>query len=348
MTAIRCRHLVMTYPGRPPVEAVRGIDLEIPQGECFGVLGPNGAGKTTTMEILEGLLEPTSGDVEILGMYWAIHPEKIREKIGISLQETNFSDKLTVRETISLFRSFYRLGLSVDETISQVSLEDKQNAWVKNLSGGQKQRLSLATALVGAPQVLFLDEPTTGLDPQSRRQVWNIVNACRQAGKTVLLTTHYMEEAERLCDRVAIVDQGKIIALGTPAELIGGLGGEHVIELSVDDESGKSTNGLEVAIQAELSGVVSVQRRKSMCRLTANRLHEVLPSLLDWLERRGLPLTHLNTRQATLDDVFIQLTGRELDSDAGDIDAGDIDAGDIDAGDIDTETTGTVAVEELE
>jgi ABC-2 type transport system ATP-binding protein len=317
MTAIRCRNLVMTYPGRPPVAAVRGIDLEIPQGECFGVLGPNGAGKTTTMEILEGLLEPTAGDVEILGMYWAIHPEKIREKIGISLQETNFSDKLTVRETIALFRSFYRFGMSVNEAIGQVSLEEKQNTWVKNLSGGQKQRLSLATALVGSPQVLFLDEPTTGLDPQSRRQVWDIVNACRQNGKTVLLTTHYMEEAEQLCDRVAIVDHGKIIALGTPAELIGGLGGEHVIELSFDAESESPLDGLETSIQDEIDGVVSVQQKKSIWRLTANRLHKVLPRLLDWLESRKLPLTHLNTRQATLDDVFIQLTGRDLDADDG-------------------------------
>jgi len=342
MTAIRCRQLMMTYPGRPPVEAVRGIDLEIPDGECFGVLGPNGAGKTTTMEVLEGLLEPTSGDVEIMGMYWSAHPTKIREKIGISLQETNFSDKLTVRETISLFRSFYRFGLTVDETIAQVSLEEKQHAWVKNLSGGQKQRLSLATALVGEPQVLFLDEPTTGLDPQSRRQVWDIVSDCRREGKTVLLTTHYMEEAERLCDRVAIVDQGKIIALGTPADLIGGLGGAHVIELAIDEKSESTTDGLEASFQNELTGVVAVQRRSSMWRLTANRLHEALPGLLDWLERRKLPLTHLNTRQATLDDVFIQLTGRDLDSDVTEIETNQTGQPDP------TERVGTNAAENIE
>lgn len=314
MPAIRCHQLTMTYPGRPPVEAVRGIDLEVPIGECFGVLGPNGAGKTTTMEVLEGLLEPTSGDVQVLGMYWTTHPTKIREKIGISLQETNFSEKLTVRETVKLFRSFYRNGLTVDEAIAQVSLEEKQHTWVKNLSGGQKQRLSLATALVGRPELLFLDEPTTGLDPQSRRQVWEIVNACRQEGKTVLLTTHYMEEAERLCDRVAIVDRGQIIALGSPAQLIGGLGGEHVVEL------GSSVMAEDDVWQEQLprdvSGIASVQRRGDLWRLNVNRLHEVLPQLLGWLRQREFPLTHLNTRQATLDDVFIDLTGRDLDEDA--------------------------------
>ncbi len=217
MLAIECRNLVKTYDGKPPVEAVRGLDLAIEQGECFGLLGPNGAGKTTTIEIIEGLLDATSGEVEVLGYRWGRQDDEIRQRIGISLQETRLSEKLSVRETLSLFRSFYRQGIEPEQAMARVSLEEKAKSWVKNLSGGQKQRLAVACALVGDPELLFLDEPTTGLDPQSRRQLWEIIRQFREAGRTVLLTTHYMDEAERLCDRVAIVDHGKVIALGTPA-----------------------------------------------------------------------------------------------------------------------------------
>src|SRR5439155_7390155 len=223
---IECRELRKTYDGK--VEAVPGLNLEIHAGECFGLLGPNGAGKTTTIEILEGLLEPTSGHVAILGQTWKAHSRELREKIGISLQEPRLSQKLTVSETVELFASFYREPRPNSEVLDGLQLTEKAHSWVGKLSGGQRQRLAVATALVGSPKMLFLDEPTTGLDPQSRRQLWEIIRAFQQSGGTVLLTTHYMDEAERLCDRLAIVDQGQIIAEGSPAELIARLGGHHV------------------------------------------------------------------------------------------------------------------------
>src|SRR6266516_734860 len=228
---IDCRDLRKTYDGR--VEAVRGLNLEIQAGECFGLLGPNGAGKTTTIEILEGLLEPTSGQVTILGQTWKSNSRELREKIGISLQETRLSEKLTVRETVELFASFYREPRPTNEVLDSLQLEEKADSWVGKLSGGQRQRLAVATALVGSPKVLFLDEPTTGLDPQSRRQLWDIIRDFQRGGGTVLLTTHYMDEAERLCDRLAIVDHGQIIAEGSPANLIERLGGHHIVEFSL-------------------------------------------------------------------------------------------------------------------
>src|SRR5439155_4353251 len=226
--AIRCRDLRKTYEGK--VEAVRGLDLEIQAGECFGLLGPNGAGKTTTVEILEGLLPPTSGEVEVLGMRWGQDDVALRQRLGISLQETKLSEKLTVLETATLFRSFYARGIEPTQALEAVSLTEKASAYVGKLSGGQKQRLAVALALVGDPELIFLDEPTTGLDPQSRRQLWDILRRFKAQGRTIVLTTHYMDEAERLCDRVAVVDHGRVIALGSPAELIARLGGEHLIE----------------------------------------------------------------------------------------------------------------------
>lgn len=209
------------------VLAVDGLDLEIPAGECFGLLGPNGAGKTTTIEICEGLLERDSGDVSLLGMTWEHDAGRLKEKLGISLQDTQLSEKLTVFETLKLFRSFYKVGREVDAVIDDVHLDEKRHARVGTLSGGQKQRLAIACALVGDPELLFLDEPTTGLDPQSRRQLWSLIEGFRSTGRTILLTTHYMDEAERLCDRVAIVDHGHIIALGTPHELIESIAATH-------------------------------------------------------------------------------------------------------------------------
>src|SRR5438094_1966762 len=254
--AIRCRDLHKRYPSRTaPVDAVNGLDLEVQEGECFGLLGPNGAGKTTTIEILEGLMQPTSGDVEILGRHWGEDDVALRQRLGISLQETRLGEKLTVRETLALFRSFYGRGQSPETVMERVGLTEKAQAYVGKLSEGQRQRLAVACALVGDPDLLFLDEPTTGLDPQSRRQLWDILRGFRAQGRTILLTTHYMDEAERLCDRVAIVDHGKVIALGTPAELIAQLGGEHLIEFALN-------NGAMLAdaeLQA-LPAVMSVRR----------------------------------------------------------------------------------------
>ena len=215
------------------VQAVDGLDLEVAPGECFGLLGPNGAGKTTTIEICEGLTEPDEGTVELLGLDWRTGAGELRQRIGIQLQETQFPDKLTVEETLRLFRSFFRRGISVDESIRTAQLEEKRNSRVGGLSGGQKQRLAMACALVGDPELLFLDEPTTGLDPQARRHLWDLVDALKQAGRTIILTTHYMDEAERLCDRVAIMDHGRVIALGTPQQLIASVGGEDIVEFAV-------------------------------------------------------------------------------------------------------------------
>ena len=215
------------------VRAVDGIDLDVAPGECFGLLGPNGAGKTTTIEISEGLTESDAGTVELLGLNWHSGAEELRQRIGVQLQETQFPDKITVEEILRLFRSFYRRGLTFDEAIGIAQLEEKRRARVGGLSGGQKQRLAMATALVGDPELLFLDEPTTGLDPQARRHLWDLVDDLKRAGRTIILTTHYMEEAERLCDRVAIMDHGKVIALGTPKELIATVGGEDIVEFAV-------------------------------------------------------------------------------------------------------------------
>jgi ABC-2 type transport system ATP-binding protein len=303
-TAIQCRDLRKTYDGK--LEAVRGLNLEIQAGECFGLLGPNGAGKTTTIEILEGLLAPTSGEVTILGKSWRDNEREMREWLGISLQETRLSEKLTVRETIELFASFYREPRSSDEVLAQLELTEKADSWVGKLSGGQRQRLAVATALVCNPKILFLDEPTTGLDPQSRRQLWDIIRQFQRDGGTVLLTTHYMDEAERLCDRLAIVDHGQIIAEGSPAELIEKLGGHHVVEFSVSGNS----DGETLQTWKALPSVESVRESDGLFALNVKQPHLTIPALLEAIGRQGTELRHLTTRQASLEDVFVNLTGR--------------------------------------
>jgi ABC-2 type transport system ATP-binding protein len=302
--ALRCRGLVKRFGA---VVAVNGLDLEVASGECFGLLGPNGAGKTTTVEICEGLTEADAGEVSVLGESWKGDARALRARLGVQLQETKFQDKLKVREVIALFRSFYPRGPSVVETLALVQLQEKQDAYVKTLSGGQKQRLSLACALVGDPELVFLDEPTTGLDPQSRLQSWGIMEALKARCRTVLLTTHYMEEAERLCDRVAIVDHGRLIALGTPRELVASLGAEHVIEFAV--EGGEA---LPVEALKALPSVEGVAREDGRFRLTVREVHRALPALLSGLAERGASVSQLATHHATLEDVFVALTGRTL------------------------------------
>jgi ABC-2 type transport system ATP-binding protein len=310
--AIRVKDLRKQYAGRDgPVDAVNGLDLEVPVGECFGLLGPNGAGKTTTVEILEGLNEPTAGEVEVLGLRWEDHEAAIRERIGVTLQETRFPDKQTVAEMVRLFRSFYRAGLEPREVLARVALESKANSYVEQLSGGQQQRLAVALALVGDPELLFLDEPTTGLDPQSRGQLWEVIRGLHARGRTIVITTHYMDEAERLCDRVAIIDQGRVIALGPPADLIARIGGEHIVEFAL----GGDRTPPDPATFLGLATVLAARADGDAFALTVGEPHHAIPALLDHLEAEGRPLVRLTTRQASLEDVFVQLTGRHLRDD---------------------------------
>ena len=306
MSSVVVRDLHKTYG---TVEAVRGLSFEVAPGQCFGLLGPNGAGKTTTIEILEGLLAPTSGEVVVLGRRWGQDDQAIRERMGVCLQQTVLSEKLQVDETVDLFRRFYRIGRAPESVIQEVELTEKAHARVWTLSGGQKQRLAVACALVGDPELLFLDEPTTGLDPQSRRQVWDIVNAFKAGGRTVLLTTHYMDEAEKLCDRVAIVDHGRIIAEGSPMHLMTSLGGEHVVEIAVREDG---QGALPAAAMEGLPGVRAAHAEAGRIVLTVAEPHVAVPAILEKVRAGGWELSGLSTRHASLEDVFVSLTGRHL------------------------------------
>ncbi|HKS26996.1 MAG TPA: ABC transporter ATP-binding protein [Pyrinomonadaceae bacterium] len=300
---LSCTELVQRYDD---LTAVDGIDLRVRAGECFGLLGPNGAGKTTTVEIFEGLKKPTGGVVELFGVRWgAGRDPHLRSRFGVQLQEARFPDKLTVEETIKLFRSFYRAGHDVEELLDMVDLQEKRRARLMRLSGGQRQRLALACALAGKPDLLFLDEPTTGLDPQVRHNIWKIIERFKAGGGSVLLTTHYMEEAARLCDRVAIMDHGRIIAEGTPPELIKLLGADQIIEFSVKGEM----NG---EVLRTLPGVRDVTVGGGVFALTVSEIGAALPALLSEIERQRAELITMTTHQATLEDVFIKLTGRRL------------------------------------
>jgi len=301
--ALRCEGLVKRYSD---VTAVDGVDLEVRAGEGFGLLGPNGAGKTTTVEILEGLTPPDEGSAEIFGHRWGDGRDRaLRERIGAQLQETQLAEKLTVEETVRLFRSFYSRGPEVADVIRMVSLDEKRGSFVGKLSGGQKQRLAVACALVNDPDLLFLDEPTTGLDPQARLKLWDIIEQFRAGGGTVLLTTHYMEEAARLCDRVAIMDHGRVIALGSPAELIASLGADQIVEISLKGD-------VQLDTLARLPGVRRASAREAGYSFTVSDIASALPALLAEIGRQRAELISLTTHQATLEDVFVSLTGRML------------------------------------
>jgi ABC-2 type transport system ATP-binding protein len=297
---VRCRNLFKTYDGG--IEAVRGLDLDIHRGECFGLLGPNGAGKTTTIEILEGLLQPASGEVEILGRNWGAHQRELRELLGISLQETRLSEKLTVRETLRLFSSFYKNQSSPEVVMEEMALTEKADTWVGKLSGGQRQRLAVAAALVGNPSILFLDEPTTGLDPQSRRQVWEIIRRFQQRGGTALLTTHYMDEAERVCDRLAIIDHGRVLGEGTPATMKTDFRGALRLEAVLDPTASSPL------VPEFLHGGVVVGRR-----LIGDVMASDLMNAVSWartLQERGV-VEEFSMGPATLEDVYVRRVGAE-------------------------------------
>ncbi|MBB5158724.1 ABC transporter ATP-binding protein [Saccharopolyspora phatthalungensis] len=297
--ALRCRKLVKRYGA---VTALDGLDLDVRQGECFGLLGPNGAGKTTTMEIVAGLLDPGAGDIEVLGGNWRADKE-LRTRVGIALQETHLPDHLTVRELLALFRSFYRDGPTVSSLIEQLGLADKRDTLFLNLSGGQKQRVAVGCALVGDPELVLLDEPTAGLDPQARRRIWDVLGKLRTEGRTVLLSTHHIDEAERVCDRVAVVDHGRVIAVGAPGELIARLDSTSLVEFRVEG----------VADIAELPGVRCAERLDAdRFRLAGSELHPMVEALFARASTAGFRVVDLTTRQATLEDVFVKLTGRHL------------------------------------
>jgi len=301
--AVRCRGVKKYFRA---VHAVDGVDLEVRVGECFGLLGPNGAGKTTLVEVLEGLTPADEGVVEILGYRWGSGDDRaFRDRIAVQLQETQLADKLTVEETLRLFRSFFSRGHTVDEVIKLGDLEEKRRERVHRLSGGTKQRLALACALVSNPEILFLDEPTTGLDPQARARVWEVVEGFKLAGGTVILTTHYMEEAARLSNRVAIMDHGRFLAIGTPEDLVASLGGREIIEFNVQGE-------LAPGLLQGLPGVKAVDKKNEGYILKVLSIDATLPALLAEVEKRQARLVHLVTRQVTLEDVFMSMTGGRL------------------------------------
>jgi len=309
--AVRARGLVKRYG---ELVAVGGLDLAIERGTCLGLLGPNGAGKTTTIEMLEGLKEPDEGEIEILGLGWGRDGRTIRERIGVQLQETELLAKLRVHETLRMFQSFYRGSRGVDELLELVGLEEKRDARVEALSGGQKQRLALGCAMVNRPEVLFLDEPTTGLDPQARRRVWEIVAEFKQRGGTVLLTTHYMEEAEQLADEVVIVDGGRAIESGSPREVIDRLGAESIVELRLQrgDDGEPTPRALPDDELLALPGVTGVVHEPESVRLSVVDTQQSLGALLELLRRRELVVDDLRTHRPTLEDVFVARTGKHL------------------------------------
>ena len=301
--AIDVRGLQKSYGD---VHAVRGIDFEVAAGEVFGLLGPNGAGKTTTVEILEGLRTRSSGEVKVLGFDPAVEVRSLKDRIGVCLQATNLPDKVTVHEALEWFSSFYSRHVNSDKLIDRLQLTDKRNTFYSKLSGGQKQRVALALALINDPQLVFLDEPTTGLDPQVRLEIHSLISELRADKRTILLTTHYIEEAERLCDRVAIVDQGRIIAMGTPREIQARTLGQSRIEIRTSQPM-----PAEVPRFQECEKTILDDDRKFLI-VDSTRPARTLPELVKWIDQNGLDLEDIHLKRPTLEDVFIELTGKRL------------------------------------
>jgi ABC-2 type transport system ATP-binding protein len=286
------------------LEAVRGIDFEVQQGEVFGLLGPNGAGKTTTVEILEGLRPRTAGDVKVLGYDPGVNVLELKDRIGVCLQATNLPEKITVREAVDLFRSFYSRNTDAKVLLERLQLWEKRDAFYSTLSGGQKQRVALALALVNEPQLLFLDEPTTGLDPQVRLEIHTLIEELRGAKASILLTTHYIEEAERLCDRVAIIDAGKIIEIGTPREIQQRVLGDSIVELTVAGDLPADLPSFACQSKAFVNGrTLTVHSAKPA---------KTLVDAVKWVDSLGLDVEDVHLKRPTLEDVFIELTGKKL------------------------------------
>ena len=301
-TVISCTDLRKTYG---TVKAVDGVTFEVRQGEIFGLLGPNGAGKTTTVEMLEGLRSPDGGTLEVLGIDVAAHPDDLKERIGVALQTAELYPKLTVVEVLDLFRTFYQRSLPTEQLISFLDLGERRNGRTKELSGGQRQRLAVALALVNDPEVVFLDEPTTGLDPAARRSLWDLIEQLKAQGKTILLTTHYMEEAETLCDRLAIMDHGHIIEMGTVGEVVARRFKERAVQFD-------RIEGLDDERLAAMKAVSSVKHDDDVVLLYTSDVPATISDLLEATETLGVEANNLTVRRATLEDVFLDLTGRAL------------------------------------
>ena len=302
-SAIEVRGLRKSYGD---FEAVRGIDFEVAPGEVFGLLGPNGAGKTTTVEILEGLRPRSAGEAKVLGFDPGVDVRSLKDRIGVCLQATNLPDKCTVREALDWFAAFYSRRADCDQLIDRLQLSEKKNEAYSKLSGGQKQRVALALALVNEPDLVFLDEPTTGLDPQVRLEIHGLISEMKASKRTILLTTHYIEEAERLCDRVAIVDQGKIIAMGTPRDIQAQTLGQSRIEI----RTAQPVVGELPAFQESEKATLDDDRK--LLLVFSSRPARTLPEVIKWIDQQGLDLEDIHLKRPTLEDVFIELTGKRL------------------------------------
>ena len=298
------------YKAFKTVRAVNGISIHIDRGQFVALLGPNGAGKTTLVEMIEGIQKPDNGEILIMGKKWAGHADELHRLIGLSLQETRFIEKLTVRETLKLFASFYERNDSrVAEIMKTVGLEEKSRSYVVNLSGGQRQRLALGIALINDPKILLLDEPTTGLDPNARREIWHILTDLKQTTQTsLILTTHYMEEAEQLCDYIIIMDQGKILKEGTTSQLLGENGAGRIVEFTLEEIPENFNTG-------DFPETIAIRWSPENKKGTAvfNRVENELPEFISYLAAHNLHLKNLEFRRRTLDDLFISMTGRRLD-----------------------------------